>query len=716
MSACPRPGCAGRLDEAGFCDTCGLEAPPDTVGPATTGFAAPASISWSTPASASSRPGRSSGRSSSGNLLGRGVIDIPPVPRRDPRAAVLTDPQVPENKRFCSACGAKVGRGSEGKPGRVEGFCPRCGRRFSFTPKLVPGELLHDQYEVLGCLAHGGFGWIYLAADHRVADRWVVLKGLLDTGDTDAMAAAMAEAEFLARVEHPSIVRIYNFVEHRGTGYIVMEYVGGTSLRDLMKQAGEPAGCLPLTQAIAYTLEILPALAHLHASGMVYCDFKPDNAIQVEDQLKLIDLGAVRHWSDQASPIYGTPGYQAPEIGRELPSPVSDVYTVGRALAVMTFPFDFHHAYRDSLPPPSEVPLLAEYESFHRLLLRATHPDPDQRFGSAEEMRLQLEGVFREVASTVDGQPRAGVSAEFTPERRAFGVPDLPAPEEVAAGLPVPRVDLTDPGTAFLAGLAETDPEAIIRELSGAAVPGAEIRLRLARAQLDAGKPADARKTLNTTKLGTGDWRAEWYRGLAALAEGRPHQARQSFETVYDLAPGELAPKLAIAACAEAVGENADWYYRTVWRTDRTFISAAFGLARVLRDSDDRAGAAEVLESVPETSSNHVAAQLAAIGLRTGAGSLSEEDLVTAGARLSGLDLDEYRRAPASRDLLAAALDWVHRNGTGNGSVLGYRLAEHELRRGLEKEYLCLARQATARRDRIALVDEANRIRPRTWF
>ena len=85
-------------------------------------------------------------------------------------------------------------------------------------PKLAPGELVAGQYEVLGCLAHGGLGWIYLAQDRNVSDRWVVLKGLLNTGDADAMAAAVAERQFLAQVEHPNIVRIYNFVAARERG------------------------------------------------------------------------------------------------------------------------------------------------------------------------------------------------------------------------------------------------------------------------------------------------------------------------------------------------------------------------------------------------------------------------------------------------------------------------------------------------------------------
>ena len=106
-------------------------------------------------------------------------------------------------------------------------------------------------------------------------------------------------------------------------------------------------------------------------------------------------MGAVRR-IDSHDPIYGTVGYQAPEIETDGPSMSSDLFTVARALAVLTFEFkDYQSSYKFTLP--DRVPLLEQQESFARLLRRATHPDPGHRFGSASEMAEQLAEVLREV-------------------------------------------------------------------------------------------------------------------------------------------------------------------------------------------------------------------------------------------------------------------------------------------------------------------------------
>ncbi|WP_433475777.1 tetratricopeptide repeat protein [Spirillospora sp. CA-142024] len=682
-------------------------------------------------------------------MLGAGLVEVPPVPARDPASAIMEKAEVPENRRFCSKCDEKVGRSRNGRPGRTEGFCRNCGHPFSFTPKLHPGEMIGGQYEVLGCLAHGGLGWVYLARDHNVSERWVVLKGLLDTGDADSLAAATAERAFLAEVEHPNIVKIYNFVRHGESGYIVMEYVGGRSLKDILLSTRQEQGdqaALPLGQVIAYGLEVLSALGYLHGVGLLYCDFKPDNAIQSEEQLKLIDLGGVRRAFDADSPIFGTPGYQAPEIGSQGPSITSDLYTVGRTLAVLSFPFrGYTGRHLRSLPPREEVPLFQRHESYHRLLRRATHPDPARRFQSAAEMAEQLTGVLREVLSAEDGRPRPAPSPLFGPEQQTAGTevvggldtgrangssPPILArlePAAAAAALPVPLVYASDPAAAFLAGLTARDPADLAAALGSAPVASREVRLALVRVRIELGDLDGAARLLEDIAAeAPDDWRVDWYRGVRALAGGRGTEAVAVFNDLYDLAPGEQAPKLALAFCHETLGDmtSAGYFYETVWRTDPTHVSAAFGLARTRLAADDRGSAERVLDSVPRISSHYLAAQLAAVAVTVRGrrpGELNAPVLIEAGRRLASLRLDTERAAAFAAEVLEAALTWVRadRGPAPSGvrqQVLETELDEQPLRKRLEDTYRVLAKLADSSGHRHAMVKRANAVRPRTLF
>lgn len=104
-------------------------------------------------------------------------------------------------------------------------------------------------------------------------------------------------------------------------------------------------------------------------------------------------MGAVRRMDDEESAIYGTVGYQAPEVAEVGPSIASDLYTVARTLAVLTFDFQgYTNVFVDSLPDPDNIEVFRAYESFYRLLVRATDPDPARRFASASEMAEQLTG------------------------------------------------------------------------------------------------------------------------------------------------------------------------------------------------------------------------------------------------------------------------------------------------------------------------------------
>ncbi|MFE9552858.1 tetratricopeptide repeat protein [Streptomyces sp. NPDC006703] len=771
--------------------------------------------------SVSVRSSGAAGGSSARSRLGAGLVSVPEVPRPDPRSAVMEHPEVPERKRFCSRsdCGAQVGRARGDRPGRTEGFCTKCGHPYSFVPKLHTGDIVHGQYEVVGCLAHGGLGWVYLAVDRAVSDRWVVLKGLLDTGDQDAMAAAISERRFLAEIEHSNIVRIYNFVEHLDQrtgsldGYIVMEYVGGKSLKEIANERRTSDGRrdpLPVEQACAYGIEALEALGHLHSRNLLYCDFKVDNAIQTEDQLKLIDMGAVRRMDDDESAIYGTVGYQAPEVAELGPSIASDLYTVARTLAVLTFDFQgYTNVYADSLPDPDTIEVFRRYESFYRFLVRATDPDPARRFASAQEMAEQLTGVLREVVALQTGQPRPALSTLFGSElrvtdtklfaelrgdasrlgarvapvgrrgRKALAAataptaaavvaaapplpalapnpghaptqPAIPLPRAQApAGggqhaavpllapldaratslaLPVPHVAASDPNAGFLAGLMAAAPAELIAALRSAPAHSIELRLRELRARLDMDERVSVAKALESLEHDhPDDWRVVWYRGLASLAAGDNENAALSFDAIYDAFPGEPAPKLALGVCAEVLGQldNAAEYYRLVWTTDPSYVSAAFGLARVQLAAGDRVSAVRTLESVPEASIHYTAARVAAVRARLRSRAPHDpliDDLRAAAAQIEALDafgLDAVRREQLATEVLGTALDWVLSGSTGAGqaktALLGSEVDERGLRFGLERSYRVLARLAQRGEERIDLVERANRFRPRTW-
>jgi len=753
VNTCSRPGCGGTIMD-GYCDTCGLAAKTASgngapaQSPAGRETSARTSSSLSARGSSRTSTGRTRGsalsaratsrgtgsirgsRSTGRGGLGLGIVEIPSIEYRDPSEAVLTNPEVPEHKRYCSHCGKPVGRAKNGSPGRTKGFCAQCRNSYDFEPKLVEGDLVAGQYEVLGCIAHGGLGWIYLARDNNVSGRWVALKGLLDTGDEAALAAAVAERQFLAEVEHPNIVKIYNFVQHDGGDYIVMEYVGGKSLKEIAldyKDANAGAS-LPLAQVLAFAIEILPAFGYLHSIGLLYNDFKPDNIIQSEEQLKLIDLGAVMAFDDQESDIYSTEGYKAPELEKDGPSVESDLYTVGRMLAVLAFDFKgYQRDFAHKIPNRESVPVLTRFESFDRALRRATHAQRERRFSSSAEMAVQLTGVLREVVALERGAQQPAVSSLFTTERYSAGTEgvkpgDGPSGVQLAAALPLPLPDTADPNAGYLNTLGGRADQ-IIRILGELRNPTPEVHYRVVRAAIEDGQFDEAQRRLaKLAALDAFDWRVGWYRGLVALCQGNPLEARAKFEECYAELPGELAPKLAIAVAAEQAGQLSDAlrYYQLVWSVDRSYVTAAFALARLRVAAKDHAGAVEVLGQIPEIAIQRTAAEIAAVRTRLDSPGFAEwadpAELNRLGERVDALGLDGEARESLVCEVLLGALTWrLQASTVSDQPLFGHPLTEDGLRTALERSYRTRARMAQGRSGRIAMVDSANSVRPRTW-
>ena len=753
---CTRNGCSGNIDD-GYCDTCGMavlksQSALDIALAATasqqpgrnhssqslkTTVTSTATMTMtgtgSRPTSNRSRGTRRSAPTlskSSRRQLGAGLVSIPELPSTVPELSILASAKVPENKRYCAGCNVQVKRD--------KGFCTKCGQKYNFVPSLQPGDILGEQYEVKGAIAYGGLGWIYLGFD-RLLSRYVVLKGLLNSEDAASAAVALAERQYLAQVKHPNIVGVYNFVTQGSEGYIVMEYVGGKTLKEIRKERGG----LPVSEAIAYIHRVLGAFGYLHQLGLVYCDFKPDNIMLEGDDIKLIDLGGARRIDDLDGDIYGTVGYAAPEAG-EGPTIVSDLFTIGRTLAVLVTNISgFSREYQYTLPSAAADPVFTQQESLYRFLLKATATNPDDRFQTAEEMAEQLLGVLREVVALETQTPRPGTSMLFDSDRLAIVSGGNFSPIEPSyLQLPNLLIDAKDPGfNLVLNASMTTNLDRRISQLTQVVnkLPGSiEAKLRLANSLIDrgviesAGAYSEAEKLLvQVAEQDPWDWRTDWYRGRLLLAQKQPREAQAAFDRVYFDLPGELAPKLAFALAAEQTKNYtiASLMYGLVARTDFNYPSAAFGLARCKLMQGNRTEAVAALQTIPASSNLHTRAKVeiarilvdrqlpVAINV-TQHPQPSLEELKSATETVESLTLEGIEKYRLDRQILETALTLLTSKAivAHNQTIIaGQPLEEVKLRQGLEKVLRSIAYLATGT-EKINLVDEANRIRPKTLF
>lgn len=371
-----------------------------------------------------------------------------------------------------------------------------------------------------------------------------------------------------------------------------------------------------------------------------------------------------------------------------------------------------------------------------------------RRFVSADEMSGQLLGVLREVVAKDSGVPRPGLSTVFSPSRSTFGIDLLVAhtdvyldgrvhserltAQEIVKALPVPLVDPLDVGAPILSANVLSQPVQTLDSLRAARhgsldnegidlSESFELPLMEVRALLDLGDVAKANRKLDDLSDRVGwRWRLVWFRAVAELLSADHDSATKHFIEVLDTMPGELAPKLALAATAELAGSTDDLtFYNTAWNTDNGVISAGFGLARAQSAEGERAAAVKTLDQVPPTSRHFTTARLtSAVTLLSGRSGteITEAQIRDAARRVEALPDTEPRVLQIRALVLGTAMDWLADNSASTNHILGFPFTEHGLQLGVEASLRGLARAAPTQAHRYALVDLANSVRPTSTF
>ncbi len=306
---------------------------------------------------------------------------------------------------------------------------------------LEVGQIVDERYRIVKLLGQGGMGAVYRAWDTRLG-RLVALKEMIPQAGLDEAFIAQLreqfqqEAQVLANLVHPNLVRVTDHFYWSGNAYLVMDFVEGESLADRIQRQGTQ----PEAELLRWAGQLLDALQYCHAHGVIHRDIKPQNIIiTVDGQAVLVDFGLVKLWDPddpQTRTVMrgaGTPEYAPPEQydpGSGHTDPRSDIYSLGATL---------YHALTGQMPPTATRRMVTPGLFIHprqfnaavspateAAILRAMELAMDRRFQSAVEMARAL-GVARAVpAMPRPAAPAPAVSA-------APPAPAMPAVRPVRA-------------------------------------------------------------------------------------------------------------------------------------------------------------------------------------------------------------------------------------------------------------------------------------------
>ncbi|MEO5712099.1 MAG: serine/threonine-protein kinase [Luteolibacter sp.] len=324
-----------------------------------------------------------------------------------------------------------------------QALCPACLLRQALSSRtVVPGEKMNaaappppaeeiadkfPQFEILECLGRGGMGVVYKARQKSL-NRVVAIKILAPERESEGRFGKRfaREAELLAKLNHPHIVIIHDFGQTDGLFYLVMEFVDGVNLRDLLRD-----GNLEPELALAIVPPICEALQYAHDKGIVHRDIKPENLLlDREGRIKIADFGIAALMGGDGEAA-GTPPYMAPEQAGTMAEVDhrADIYALGVVLYEM---LTGERPGKDFAAPSRKVRIDVRLDE---MVLRALEKDPERRYQSADEFRSVIGTVSNPAAAgrekfPVKHEPAVRVESVKRKKRRKkieFSFPD-PAP------------------------------------------------------------------------------------------------------------------------------------------------------------------------------------------------------------------------------------------------------------------------------------------------
>ncbi|MEV0561147.1 protein kinase [Dactylosporangium sp. NPDC050588] len=313
--------------------------------------------------------------------------------------------------------------------------------------------MLGDRYRLETEVARGAIGAVWRAYDEQTG-QWVAVKVMrAEAAEVPELVDGfLGEAELLAGLDHPSVIRVHNLITGKGLLAIAMELVGGPDLRRRLRADGP----LPPAAAAEVVAQVADALAYVHAAGIVHGDVKPGNLLVPLDggPVRLADFGVARRLDQPAGPTHATPEYVAPEVvAGGLPSPASDVYALGVVLFELICgrspyrggsPNDVLRRHADCVPvPPPGMPA-----ALWPIIEGCMELDPRMRPAAASIM-----GRLRVAEGALDGfepLPRLPAEAVTFWARSAEQTAPVSAPVRRVDWVPLPTAP-TSPAAASAA-------------------------------------------------------------------------------------------------------------------------------------------------------------------------------------------------------------------------------------------------------------------------